>query len=75
MMTLPFILAKFNKKIDLHESGSRGSSGGRNSDNACGELSWREVSVEERLRAARFGASILAYYSKCDAIRGAPVRK
>ncbi|KAH7622488.1 hypothetical protein NADE_005073 [Nannochloris sp. 'desiccata'] len=68
-------ISEIQQKIDLHESGSSGSSGGRNSDNACGELSWREVSVEERLRAARFGASILAYYSKCDAIRGAPVRK
>jgi Glycogen recognition site of AMP-activated protein kinase len=65
------------QKVDMYESssGGGGGGGGSSSDEECGERRWREVSVEERLRSARFGASILAYYSKCDAVRRAPMRK
>jgi hypothetical protein len=65
-------ISDIQQRIEDYESSSSSSGG---SDDEISEKRWENVSVEERLRAARFGASILAYYSKCDAIRRAPVRK
>ncbi len=65
-------ISDIQQKIDLYESESSSSAG---SDDEIGQKQWKEVSMEERLRAARFGASILAYYSKCDAVRRSPVRR
>jgi len=67
-------IRKIQQKIDLHESESS-ESGENSSDEEVAEIRSREVNVEERLRAARFGASILAYYSKCDGIKKVPVKK